>query len=68
VHDIPLALLLFNLGVEAGQLLFVAALLCLREILKRIVHLLPRFAGELPAYGIGSAAGFWLVERLAIIL
>ncbi len=67
-HDIPAALLLFNLGVEAGQLLFVGALLCLREVLKRFALLLPRIAGELPAYGIGSAAGFWLVERVALIL
>jgi hydrogenase/urease accessory protein HupE len=67
-HDIPLALLLFNLGVEAGQLLFVAALLALRAVVNRFAHRLPRFAGGVPAYGIGAAAGFWLIERLAVIL
>ena len=34
-HDIPLALFLFNLGVEAGQLVFVAALLALRWAILR---------------------------------
>jgi hydrogenase/urease accessory protein HupE len=66
-HDIPLALLLFNLGVEAGQLIFVAALLVLREALRRAGRM-PRWLTGTPAYGIGAAAGFWLVARLAVIL
>jgi hydrogenase/urease accessory protein HupE len=67
-HDIPLALLMFNLGVEAGQLAFVALLLLLREGLRRADRLIPAAAARLPAYGIGGAAGFWLIQRLALIL
>ena len=66
-HDIPLALLLFNLGVEAGQLIFVGALLVLREGLRRAGRVPAALAGT-PAYGIGAAAGFWLIARLAVIL
>ena len=63
--DIPLALLAFNLGVEAGQLLFVAAVLLLRSALRPLLARLPpggqaqlwlRLA---PAYAIGSMAAFW---------
>jgi len=67
-HDIPLALLLFNLGVEAGQLAFVALLLLLRAGLGRADRLIPAVAARLPAYGIGGAAAFWLIQRLALIL
>jgi hypothetical protein len=63
---IPLALLLFNLGVEAGQLLFVAALLLAGLALRRLP--LPRWSAPLPAYGIGALAAFWFIERLAAVM
>ena len=69
--DVPLALLAFNLGVEIGQLMFVAGVLVLVLVLRRIV---PRAVvafqtpGTAPAtilaYGIGTAATFWMVERV----
>ncbi len=67
-HDIPLALLLFNLGVEAGQLLFVAALLLIRWGIRRLMPRVPPFLAELPTYGIGAAAAFWLINRVILIL
>jgi len=67
-HDIPLALLLFNLGVETGQLLFVAALLALRAVLAHPTRNLPAWTIRLPDYAIGAAAAFWLIERTAAIL
>jgi hypothetical protein len=33
--DIPLALLFFNVGVEVGQLMFVAGVLCVTWMIKR---------------------------------
>lgn len=62
-RDIPLALLFFNLGVEIGQLAFIAALLLLAWPIRRF------FTQRLPvrimaAYGIGIVAAFWVVERL----
>jgi hydrogenase/urease accessory protein HupE len=63
--DIPLALLLFNLGVEAGQLLFVAAVLALLWWGRRLAASAPRWLQDAPAYAIGSLAAFWLIVRVA---
>ena len=67
-HDIPLALLLFNLGVEAGQLLFIAVLLTVRAAILRLAPRMPLVLARLPTYGIGAAAAFWLIQRMAVIL
>ena len=67
-HDIPLALVLFNLGVEAGQLLFIAALLLARAAILRLMPRMPPILVRLPTYGIGAAAAFWLIQRMAMIL
>ena len=63
--DVPLALLTFNLGVEAGQLMFVALVLLVFRAFRAIV------SGPLPAlrllaaYGIGTASMLWLISRVA---
>ena len=62
-HAIPLALLFFNLGVEAGQLLFIAAVLTAWAVLRRLP--LPEWAWRLPVYGIGTMAAFWTIERIS---
>lgn len=64
--DIPLALLLFNLGVEAGQLMFVAALALAWLALRRI-KAYPQNAWQhrLAPYAMGCYAGFLFVERAA---
>lgn len=62
---IPLALVCFNLGVEVGQLLFIAAVFTTVELLRRLRISLPRWARLVPAYGIGSVAMFWVIQRLA---
>ncbi|HEX2509348.1 MAG TPA: HupE/UreJ family protein [Microvirga sp.] len=62
---IPAALLFFNLGVEAGQLLFVAAALSVMGIVRRLRVALPRWAELAPPYAIGGAASFWVIQRLA---
>lgn len=70
--DIPLALLAFNLGVEAGQLTFVAAVLAGYGMLKllwpRLVALVrsPGAPGTVAlGYGIGLISTYWLAERVA---
>jgi hydrogenase/urease accessory protein HupE len=70
--DVPLALLDFNLGVEAGQLAFVAAVLAAAAVLSR---LLPRALAAVAqpagrgylslAYAIGGLSAFWFIERIA---
>jgi hydrogenase/urease accessory protein HupE len=65
--DVPLALFAFNVGVEVGQLLFIAVVLGLLALAKRLP--LPRAVTQhaLPvaSYAIGTLAAFWFVERLA---
>jgi hydrogenase/urease accessory protein HupE len=64
-QSIPLALLFFNVGVEIGQLLFIFGCLVLAALAQRVNLSLPPALAHLPAYGIGSVAAFWTIERLA---
>jgi hydrogenase/urease accessory protein HupE len=66
---IPVALLFFNVGVEVGQLLFIAAALpCLglgRLLAKRSQPQSEGLWRFLPPYAIGGLAMFWVIHRLA---
>ena len=66
--SIPLALLCFNIGVEIGQLMFVAAVLLAmwlgRGLLRRLGASPPDWVGKATPYAIGGIAGFWLIERV----
>jgi hydrogenase/urease accessory protein HupE len=64
-NDIPLALLFFNLGVEAGQLAFVVVALTIIALIRRIR--LPEWAPILPPYAIGCVAMFWVIQRTVAI-
>jgi hydrogenase/urease accessory protein HupE len=66
--QIPMALLLFNLGVEAGQLLFVAVLLALRQALRHLLGSGWQRLRALPSYAVGALAGFWFVQRMVLLL
>jgi hypothetical protein len=64
---IPLALLFFNLGVEAGQLAFVLVLLALHRLVgkaldARIAHMRPAMG-----YALGALATLWFFERLPAV-
>ena len=62
--DIPAALFLFNVGVEVGQLAFVAAALVLIAAARRLSRPAWRWLEGVPAYAIGSVATFWLIQRI----
>lgn len=62
--EVPTALLTFNLGVEAGQLIIVTAALAVLFILHRFAYSLLRPAQMLAAYAIGITASAWLIERI----
>ena len=64
-HAIPLALLLFNVGVECGQVLFVAVVLCAARISKPMTARLPSWTWRIASYSIGTIAMFWVIERTA---
>ena len=61
-HAIPMALLFFNVGVEIGQLTFIAAVLVAWSALKRLTW--PEWAWRVPVYAIGSMAAFWTIDRI----
>ncbi|HEU4689665.1 MAG TPA: HupE/UreJ family protein [Vicinamibacterales bacterium] len=61
---IPVALLFFNVGVEIGQLLFVAAALAAMATATRVASRWPRWVEAVPSYVIGAIAMFWVVERV----
>jgi hydrogenase/urease accessory protein HupE len=67
--SIPIALLFFNVGVEIGQVLFVAAVLAAMAVGRRAVQRLPlpqpTWAWRLAPYAIGALASFWVIERVA---
>src|SRR5271169_2728516 len=65
--ELPIALLSFNVGVEIGQLSFVALILLL-ELSFRILEVRwPRWAQALPGYTVGSLGSFWTVQRVALL-
>ena len=65
--EIPPALLFFNLGVEIGQLMFIAAVWSVRWAARRLEVAWPAWVEPLPAYAIGTVASFWLIERVSTI-
>jgi hypothetical protein len=67
-EEIPLALLSFNIGIEIGQLAFVLALLALWRLVGTRLQDMPRWLAQLPAYGIGSLAAYWCIERSAALV
>jgi len=66
---IPVALLFFNVGVEIGQLLFIAAILSLmalgRWLIRRAAIPQPAWAWRVAPYSIGGVAAFWMIQRIA---
>ena len=62
--SIPIALLFFNVGVEIGQLMFIAAVLAVIAIGHRIALLQPQWLWRIPPYAIGGSASYWVIERV----
>jgi hydrogenase/urease accessory protein HupE len=63
--DVPIALLTFNIGVEAGQLLFVACVLIAFRAIGGF-GIVPSASGRLAAaYGIGTVSMLWFVMRIS---
>jgi hydrogenase/urease accessory protein HupE len=66
--DLPLALVSFNVGVELGQLGFIALILALGSSFRVLEMRWPRWAAALPGYTVGSLGAFWTIQRLALLL
>jgi len=65
--EIPLALLLFNVGVELGQLAFVLLFLLLERSFRVLEIDWPRWAEALPGYAVGSLGAFWTIQRAVVL-
>ena len=66
--EIPLALFLFNVGVEVGQLLFVFLVLAMAWSFRQLEIRWPRWAKALPGYAVGTLGAFWTIQRTALLL
>lgn len=66
--EIPLALFSFNVGIELGQLAFVAVVLLVAAALRKVPIAWPRWTTAVPAYGIGTMAAFWFLQRAVLLM
>lgn len=62
--DVPLALLTFNVGVELGQLVIIAATLSILTLIRRAAPAALRPATVAATYAIGIVSSFWFIERM----
>jgi hydrogenase/urease accessory protein HupE len=62
--EIPQALLAFNIGIELGQILFVAIVSLALALLYRFFSFSRRTIELVISYGAGSLASFWLIQRV----
>ncbi len=63
-HEVPLALLMFNVGVETGQVVFVVTVVAALSALRRLPLAPPEGSWRLAPYSIGALAAFWTIERV----
>jgi hydrogenase/urease accessory protein HupE len=67
---IPIALLFFNVGVEIGQLFFIASIFAIIALARQTTQLIgvsqPAWVWRVPAYAIGSVSAFWIIQRISI--
>jgi hydrogenase/urease accessory protein HupE len=66
--EIPLALLLFNVGVEIGQLFFVVLILALERAFRMLEIRWPRAIELFPGYAVGSLGAYWTIQRTLVLL
>jgi hypothetical protein len=66
-QDLPLALLSFNVGVEVGQLGFVALVLAMERSFRVLEFRWPGWMQALPGYTVGTLGAFWTIQRVALL-
>ncbi len=67
-QDLPLALLSFNVGVELGQLGFVALIVAMAHSFRVLEVRWPRWVQALPGYTVGTLGAFWTIQRVALLM
>jgi hydrogenase/urease accessory protein HupE len=66
--ELPLALLLFNVGVELGQVAFVVLVVLLERSFRVLEVQWPRLVERLPGYAVGTLGAYWTIQRTFILL
>ncbi len=66
--EVPLALVSFNVGVELGQLAFVAVVVAMERAFRVLEFRWPRWVEALPGYTVGTLGAYWTVQRVAVLL
>jgi hypothetical protein len=72
-NNVPLALLFFNIGIEIGQIIFVALVLGIWWLVKRVLPFAQQTVNRekllpIPVYLLGGLSAMWCIERgLAVI-
>ena len=67
-NEVPLALLMFNVGVETGQVMFVVAVSALLAGLHRLHGYSALTLARATPYAIGGIAMFWTIQRIGLFL
>ena len=65
---VGLALFLFNLGVEIGQLLVVFVILFFGFVLRKARLEVPQWVYQVPIWLMGTVSAFWFIERVVGLL
>jgi hydrogenase/urease accessory protein HupE len=66
--EIPLALLLFNVGVELGQVAFVLLVVLLERSFRVLEVRWPRLVERMPGYAVGTLGAYWTIQRTLLLL
>jgi len=66
--DVPLALLMFNVGVETGQILFVVVVMGVTALFRRLPLTTPANTWRVAPYSIGGVAAYWTIDRVMSFL
>ncbi len=62
--EIPLSLFAFNVGIELGQLLFIALVGTLLFVVKKYQATLNQYVRKITPYFIGMFSSYWLIDRV----
>jgi hydrogenase/urease accessory protein HupE len=66
--EVPLALLLFNVGVELGQVAFVLLVILLERAFRVLEVRWPRLVRRMPGYAVGALGACWTIQRTVVLL
>ena len=67
-QDLPWALFSFNVGVELGQISFVALVLAMARSFRVLEVRWPRWVQALPGFTVGTLGAFWTIQRVALLI